>query len=1437
MSVEFKIRRGFLLSLFLCLSAHSAIIFSQKVLFPEWYPPYSRFDNFTIMAGKAGVETRSLLQDSKGFIWCGNQSGLYQFDGIIFKRIGFGEDNDTTLSGICVLDIYEDPQGILWIGTIGYLNRIDRKSGRISHFLPDSTNPADFNNTIRLINEDSHGILWLITDKDVYSFNKESCAFTRFPINPLGWRTIISPLVIEEDRFAEDMKGRIWIATNDGLYCFNHNDKTWKKVFPSGEAPGNKDNCKINSVTCDLSGKVWIGTENMGVIEIIDPEKGSWKQVDLPVYQGINSLRRKIDSVYCDSAGTIWAFGESRLSKIFSDSGETSSFLFSDEHGKRKWDNNLVIHKILTGDNGDLWLISMDRGLVFRFAIDSEKLTIYGVPRFIDFAFIKDFSGSFWIGSISPAIHRLVTDSLQFFQVKVAYNSTPNIQPRFRIAEDNKENVWLGMENGLFHFNTGDLGTIDSPKIIKTPQMDFRTTCIFHDSKDNLWFGTRDNILMKFSPENKLLTEYALSGEHITSPGEWIIKITEDKSGTIWLCHSKSGIFRLMPGEKTVKSFIDKNELDSDETGIEIVDFIIDNNDNLWISTLGNIYRTDMNKTRIRDFSGFDGTGQAYGNFYNRMVTDNDGKIWVLNAQKGPYFFNQEDETFTRIRIGEEFYGIYFTDLIFDNRNNLWLTQNNSLIIVNPVSGRTRKITPFPNLQVDVQSWRLKSGEMIYLWDRYLYIFPENVPVNRSVPEIYLTGVYINGKSFNKIFPDRELIPDLKKIELSHKNNYLKLEFTALNYYYPEMNRYRYFMKGIDTDTSGVVSAKSIEYRKMPPGRYTFWVTGSNNDGIWNKTGTSLYIRIRPPFYRSTLAYIVYFLLFTASLVIYIHLRTLRLTREKIRLEIEVRERTRELECKNSLLEDMDQTKTRFFTNISHEIRTPLSLILSPLENLRREHQGSDKERNILEMMERNGQRLMHLVSQLLDISRLDSGKMKIILSEGDIIKTIRILVYEFLSVAESLRIRYIVEIPETGLITFFDQDKTEKIISNLLSNAFKFTPEEGQVICRVRLDFENPEKTDQILEINVSDTGPGIPREHLDKIFDRFYRVEGNSAVSKQGTGIGLSLSQEFVSLLHGTIEVRTNPGKGSEFIVRIPLGKKHLKKDEFVIAESDIKEIRKSWKLSQREIENEQVRQEEGREKILVVEDNTDMRDFIRESLCDDYYIVEAENGRKGINIAFTTIPDLIVTDLMMPDIEGNELCSKIKSDEKTSHIPVIMLTAKATMDDKLQGLRTGADDYIIKPFSLSELKVRIANLLEQREKLRLKYRDHRSFEGLEPHELSVDDKFMGKVNKIISENIGNFDFDSSTLHEMLGMSRVHLFRKLKALTGLPPSIFIRNARLEKSARLLIENTGNITEVANSVGISNPSYFTKCFRNHFKMSPKNYARLKGTSASFLTG
>lgn len=1400
---------------------------AQRILYPLFRPADVRFDNFAIENGKREPSGLSIIQDRKGFIWCGTELGLYRFDGIRYIRYGPGR-SDSTLRGFNVRSVFEDSEGAIWAGTVGALNRLNRNSGTISHFIPDTADAASLNNTVRLIREDREGMLWLITDKDIFRFNRRKESFTRYQLDHTSPRSAITEINIDAERFLNDSKGRIWIGTYDGLYLYNPVNDSWKKVIPDGKiGPGN-ELLTINCISEDDAGIIWVGTETRGLLRSDDPEKGYFSKINIPKSGNKLFSSERVTAIFPGSSGSLWLFGNSTLTRYNPVTREILSYYFSDSaFPDLKWGNDLQINKIFDDREERLWLINTGAGIAFKFEIATENLSLYQVPRYIDFDCIRDNTGNFWFASVGQNMFRMVTDPLPIMTAPIPNGDFTEAADKCRMCQDTDGNLWLALSGGIFKMRDPAYDPGFRLEKLNLPEKKSEPLSVFDDRSGSLWFGLSKGIVLNYDPSGKSFKKFIIPPGNFAEDGGRINFISSDSSGDIWFATERNGLFMLPAKKSKIRPVIKLQDLEGSQPNTILLDFLIDSRDKIWLSTTDGLYRTDREFKNVRNYAGFDGTGRTYGSFYCRILEDRDNRIWVLNSLAGPYIYDFENDTFVRPPIPLVSSEMGFSDMLIDSKNTLWFSSYGIIKTYDQAGGASRAFI-LPEKAVEFHSFLLASGMRAFVTNNKLFIFPEKVPLNNSVPQVYITGLFINDKALNVVFKGARLPEDMKKIDLKYRQNDLRFEFAALNYTHPEENRYKYFMKGVDRDTVFAEPGMPAEYRKMPPGSYKFWVTGSNNDGLWNPDGVTIDIRIHPPWYSSALVRILYVVLILSLIAGYIRLKTHRLKTDKLRLETIVKERTEELEIRNRQLAESDRIKTHFFTDISHEIRTPLSLITGPLDTISKEETMSPGMSGMIETMKRNSQRLLHLVNQLLDISRLDAGKMKLNLINDDIVKCLRILVYEFLSAAESKQIRYIAEIPEKEFITWFDKDKIEKIISNLLSNALKYTPEKGTIECQVNIEEPDHEKKPNILYIKVKDTGPGIEKENLEKIFDRFFRVEGRIEAESQGTGIGLSLTREFTALMHGEIKVNSAPGKGSEFIISLPLGKDHLMGYEYITSLTETgKTVRKEIKSYPPPPSPEKkVGITENNLTVLIVEDNEDLRNFVRENLKGKYQVLGAENGRTGINLAFTMMPDIIVTDIMMPDIDGIQLCRTLKNDERTSHIPVILLTAKVTTEDKLEGLKSGADDYIIKPFIMDELLTRLANLLALREKLKLKYQNPAKSALIVENPESVDDRFMAKVIRVIGENLSNFNFDVGMLHERLGMSRMHLTRKLRILTGLSPHIFIRNIRLEKAAEMLMKNAGNITEIAYSVGFSNASRFAKVFREYFGVLPKKYSK-----------
>jgi signal transduction histidine kinase/DNA-binding response OmpR family regulator len=613
---------------------------------------------------------------------------------------------------------------------------------------------------------------------------------------------------------------------------------------------------------------------------------------------------------------------------------------------------------------------------------------------------------------------------------------------------------------------------------------------------------------------------------------------------------------------------------------------------------------------------------------------------------------------------------------------------------------------------------------------------------------------------------------------------------------------------------------------------YTFRVKGSNNDAVWNTMGASVIITITPPWWQTNAAYLIYALAFAAALY---GLRHYTLSRERLKTSLKLQR------IESEKLQEIDRLKSHFFANISHEFRTPLTLILSPLEKLLSAPAGQAPPRTLYQTMHRNASRLLTLVNQLLDLSKLEAGKMKPEYKEGDLVQFLKRTVFSFSSLAERKYIGFEVRCPEARLQVYFDEDKLEKIITNLISNAFKFTPEGGAISVTIHISpipekqihtlmsHEAKTKGAIMLEFTVEDTGIGIAEEMLPKIFDRFYQADASHTL--EGTGIGLSLVRELVELQGGKITVKSELGKGTMFTVKLPLMQSHFHQpvsdgEPLAMAQGNLVEINTSQLpiVANPAADALTVPTDKDAPLILIVEDNGDIREFIRQSLHLAYRMVEAADGEQGYKLAIETIPDLILSDVMMPRMDGMALCHKLKGDEKTSHIPVVLLTAKASGESKVEGLETGADDYIIKPFEARELQVRIKNLIDGRKKLQDHYSRQITLQPAAIEISSADERFLQKAMQVVEAHMADASFGVEEFGEELCMSRMQLFRKLKALTNQSPGDFIKQMRLKRAAYLLSKGSGTIAEISYKAGFNSPSYFTKCFVEQYGKTPSEF-------------
>ncbi|MBL7764235.1 MAG: response regulator, partial [Chitinophagaceae bacterium] len=720
----------------------------------------------------------------------------------------------------------------------------------------------------------------------------------------------------------------------------------------------------------------------------------------------------------------------------------------------------------------------------------------------------------------------------------------------------------------------------------------------------------------------------------------------------------------------------------------------------------------------------------------------------------------------------------------------------------------------------DKAAYKTRQGEMIFGGPNGFNIFnPDKFSINRKVPSVVLTDLQIFNKEITAgdVINGRAILsrafPETKEITLKYKENIFSIEFAALGFSQSAKDKFAYKLEGFNKDwviTDG--SQRRVSYTNLDPGSYTFRVKAANSDGIWNEEGAVLKINILPPFWRTPLAYFIYTLAIVGALFL-----ARRITLERARMRFQMEQQQKEAER----IQALDAMKTKFFTNISHEFRTPLSLILSPLDTIVK-NTGEGNQKKQLQLIQRNARRLLNLVNQLLDFRKMEVQEFKLQLSKGDIIRFVKDIVSSFSDISEKKNIELVFSSDAESFETFFDRDKLEKILFNLLSNAFKYTPANGNIHVNISYSAANSS-----IYLSVKDSGIGIPAEMHEKIFERFFQHTVPDNMLAQGSGIGLAITKEFVKLHNGSIKVDSEPEKGTCFTVTLPV--KEINETvadnltpitETILAREEVSfveapEVEFAGPTSKKPI-------------ILLVEDNEDFRFYLKDNLKQSYEVVEAVNGKEGWDKIKQLIPDLIVSDIMMPLMNGIELSKKIKSDPRTSHIPVVLLTAMSGEEIQLEGYQAGINDYIVKPFTFEILASRLKNLVAMQRQLRKNFQKQLEVNPGEITVTPVDEQFMKNALAAVEKNMDNPEFTVEELSRELFLSRVALYKKLLSLTGKTPIEFIRVLRMKRGAQLLEKTDKTVAEVAYEVGFNNPKNFAKYFKEEFNILPSQYMAQK---------
>lgn len=1315
--------------------------------------------------------------------------------------------------------IIEDSRGYLWIGNLGGgVSRYDGNS--FTHFVLEN----GFNtNDVTAIIEDSKSNLWFGTKENgVIKYDGHS--YTQYTeIEGLSNNHILSII--------EDRDGHIWFSSwGGGVSRFDG-----QSITHFTEKEGLSSNI-VYSMMEDHTGNLWFGTIFGGVCMYDGKCFTQFREND-----GLgNDL---VFFIYEDSKDNIWFAHNAGVTKYDGDS--------LTRYYKKEAIGLWEIRAIAEDNSGNIWFSSEMGGGVNKF--NGHTFTNYsdrqGLSNSCVWAILIDSKQNLWFSTWGGGVNVYQDESFQHF----IYKNYLNDDAVRSILEDNNQTIWLA---GNQYYN-GKRFEIFS----RSPMTNW---LFLQDSHGNRWYSAGNDAHRYIDGGDEIGGLSMVYEDTITYFSEntglrypHIKSMIEDSKGNIWIHFMQNMGISMFDGV-TFTHFTEKEGLSSNKVN----SIMGDRDGNVWFCYEG-YGISKYNGTHFTHYTKKEGLND---NFVNTVMEDSEGRLWFGTMMGGVNIF--DGHTFTYIGEREGLTNNEVRSILEDNEKRIWIATRKGLncLLVNPVntsmqvSFKEPQIYTFDKLdglnEIDFNIQAALADSKNRLWwhtERCLtmlctdhFYLPDAPPEFLHLNHIEINGAYLDFRNLPDSLSSKVTFDSVARFQnyplnmkLPYRHNHLTFNYSAIDWAAPHKIRYSYMMEGLDKSWSNPSSEHIAEYRNLPSGTHTFIVRAIGAAQTWSDP-FSYTFTIRPPWWQAWWAYIIYALIIL-SIIDQYRRYVLRRARLKSAIEIERIE-------KNKVVE-MDQMKSRFFANISHEFRTPLTLILGPIEGMLRNR--SDKvfiERNDLGVIRRNAKRLQQLINQILDISRLETGKMKMQVSEGNLEEFMRIIILSFLSLAESKKITYSFDLPGTNQAVYYDADKVEKILGNLLSNAFKFTTSEGEVKVIYRIISSSRDDPGSQAQIIVRDTGTGISPEKLERIFDRYYQGNDSDTRDVEGSGIGLALTKELVDLYRGEISVESEVGKGSTFKVLLPVSREIFTEEEIspvgpVVDSSEKGKVKKMVREEIREHVNEatkiegniqeeeiyveqngQTGQAEDHPMILIVEDNSDLRDYISRNLGYSYEIRTAENGKEGLADAIEHIPDLVISDVMMPVMDGVEMCRQLKTDERTNHIPVIMLTAKADQSSKIEGLETGSDDYIIKPFDTEELQVRVRNLIEQRKNLREKFRKEFASGTTIKEEMLPQDQVLSRVTEYFNRHIDDPDFKMEDLAAELHMSRSQIFRKVSAVSGSTPQELLRIIRMKKAAFLLQYGDDNVSQIMYQVGYRSTSHFARAFKQAFGLNPSEY-------------
>lgn len=1416
------------------------LLFSLPAVFLAASPNINLNIEFQHLSHKDGLTSTPfyMCQDHLGYIWFGCSHGACRYDGFEFKLYPARPDTallrTTRNQGIC-----SDADGNIWIAEREFgISKLNRRTEEYEQFLHDPQDSSTLStNDIAGFFLDSKGYLWVACIKEVYTtfivyidrLDTRTGKVKRFRHDPNDESTIAADAVFAQGlgfarklTIAEDALSNIWIALlGSGVSRYNRDTDSFIRFRHDPNNPASLSSDAIQSISSDKYGDIWICT-NKGVNRFNHKNNIFERFIHNPDNENSLATDNCFYS-FLDNSNRLWVSHELGLDRI--DLAQDKVRHFYQKPKNNTFDQSFYTYMPLFADDFDrVWFLFSQNGVgvsifdplsdmfySYRDSRDSYK----GLHAINFYLHGRDHSGVFWIGSSDQILNKTYPNSNRFLNISKSEDSQNSLldnSVRFLLPSTNDSSIWLTSSKGLvqYHWTNGQFKYYVHDPNDENSLSDNNVNGFVQDDSGDLWITT-NNGLNRLDPDGNFTRFYSIRGDSTSLSENRLYTIEYDTNGYLWICSAITGLNRFDLKTGHVKTFIKKaNDPTSLNAEGQVFYIYKDSNGTLWVSTDGGVstydYETEKFHSVVKGIVAF------------QILEDRWNTMWLGTLFNGVVRLDRKSGQWSRFEKNHPLAQCSVTDFLEDKDGSIWISSNLGLFKFNPQDSSylwIREENGLPETRDLTSGIKRHDGQILWgTWSKGLVQFdPKEIRLNQQPPRTVISDIRISNASLEigKDSPLQQSISQTSQLKVAHDQNDISFVCSALHYVRPEKNQYAFWLENYDENWYESGTNRIATYTNLDPGTYIFHVKAANSDGVWNEQPRSLAIVIHPPWYATIWAYAIYtFIIISIIYVIWsTQLRRIRLG-DELRLQ--------QVEAKK--LQEIDHMKTQFLANISHEFRTPLTLILGPIDGLLKRVTNTT-DRTELSIMQRNAQRLSRLVNQLLDLSKIEAGQLRLEAQKENIVTFTNRIVQSFESRAKLKNIDLNFESDEQSIPLYFDREKLEHVLYNLLSNALKFTPEKGRVNIAVSTIIDTPNEGS--VQISVQDSGQGIPAQQLDKIFDRFYQGGSSSKIKDAGTGIGLALAKQLVELHHGTIEVESIINKGSTFTIRLPLGDSHLKENEII---PDGRSSHLQLEDSTDAPEPQFSQQSRTAPSILIVEDNADLRFYMHSILSDNYKIRHAEHGAIGFDHAIKKLPDLIITDVMMPEMDGYELCEKLKTDERTSHIPVIILTARADLDSKILGLETGADDYIVKPFNETELRARAKNLIEQRQKLRERFGRDILIPISDIAVTSADERFLQRVIGIIAHHLSDASFGPEPLAHKIGLSRSQLHRKLKAVVNMSTTEFIRTIRLRRAAELLNKKFGTIGEIAYEVGFSNPAYFSDSFRKQFGCLPSEFVR-----------